>query len=89
MLTNFFSHCDVQLVSDSLSEYLISKYESGELGSDSDPIALCNDFFAEYDWISDICRRDVGCAADILSIVASTVKSPYYMIPESVIKKSV
>lgn len=88
MLTSFFPYCDVQLVSDTLSEFLIKKYKLGTLNR-ADPVSLSNDFLSEQQWISNICRKDVGCAAEVLTIVTRAVKSPYYIIPDSVIKQSV
>lgn len=90
MLQSFTYKCDIQMVSDTVSSFLIDVYKRSKNIRNEDCIALYNELLSlsHNDWIRDICFNDVKCAAELLSVIKRTISTPHYMIPDAVIKKS-
>lgn len=89
MLQSFISKCDTQLLSDTISAYLTDAYKANRL-QESDCIELYNDLLSlpHNEWIREICCNDVKCAAELVSVIKRTIKTPHYMIPDALIKKA-
>lgn len=89
-MTNYLSSkCDASLLCDIISTYCQRFYANGsicEMSAGDVYNAIISDNQAR--WISDLCA-DVKCAAEIMTIIIRTMKSPYYLLSSDFVHKKI